>query len=155
MMPSHESVIDADTVTWEFSVSDGVPETATYVAAVIPRPPDEPVAQQPGVVGPQHRVGLSTDRMVDMLASALQDRYLRPQRERLFGVVATSAPESPEAVAAMRQLQELEKLEFPYPVYGCVVPGKTQADQDVVGVIVFYMEGGETRNGQRSGSSNE
>ena len=147
MAPNHEPVIDAATVTWEFDPGDGVPAGAVYMAAIVPRPPDESPEQQPGVIGPQHLVGLTLDRMVDLLASALQDRYLRPERERLFGVIATSAPESPEGADATSRLTALEQLDFPYPLYGCIVPGVADG-LPVVGVIVFYTEkGGANGNG--------
>ena len=148
MMPSHEPVIDPTTVVWEFE-SDGMPTGSLYVAAVIPRPPDDLPEQQPGVVGPQHLVGLSIDRMVDMLASTLQDRYLRPERERLFGIIATSAPDSTKADDATSRLIALEELDFPFSLYACIVPGTTPDGQAVVGVIVFYSEkGGTNGNGQ-------
>lgn len=148
MTPSHEPVIDPTTVAWEFDPGDGVPAGAVYIAAVIPQPPDEPPAQQPGVVGSQHLVGLTIDRMVDMLASTLQDRYLRPQRERLFGVIATSAPDSPEVADATSRLTALEALDFPFPLYACVIPGTALDGRVVVGIIVFYTEkGGVNGNG--------
>ena len=148
MMPSHEPVIDPMTVAWEFECGDGMPAGAVYMAAVIPQPPDESPAQQPGVVGPQHLVGLTIDRIVDLLASAHQDRYLRPERERLFGIIATSAPESPEGADAVSRLTALEHLDFPYPIYGCIIPGVADG-KAVVGIIVFYTEkGGTNGNGK-------
>ena len=149
MMPSHEPVIDAATVAWEFEPGDGVPAGAVYLAAVIPQPPDDLPEQQPGVVGPQHLVGLTIDRMVDLLASTLQDRLLRPQRERLFGIIETSASDDSATDAAMQQLAALEKLDFPYPLYACVVPGTATDGQAVVGIVVFYTEkGGTNGNGE-------
>lgn len=153
MPPSHEPVIDVATVNWEFDPGPCLPINAVYIAAAIPRP-DNPPEQQPGIVGPQHRVGLTVDRMVDLLASSLQDRYLRPQRERLLGILGTAPTGSSDEDAATKQLLAMERLEFPWPIYASIVPGIAADGAPVIGIIVFYTEkGGGNGNGNGAPSN--
>ena len=136
-------------VTWAFDPGE-IPGNAVYVAAVIDGP-GEPPPQQPGVVGPEHTVGLTVDRMVDLLASQLEDEFWRPHRMQLLGDADTAT--SPEGLhLATAGLSAMNKVGFPYTIYASIVPGTTTDGRSVIGIIVFYMKG-ENGNGHTGDSA--
>lgn len=137
-----------DTVAWTVDLGE-IAVGTVYIAAVIAHPQDSP-PQQPGVVGPAHTVGITADRMVDLLASQLVDEFWRPQRVVLHGEMSL-APTPADVHAISQRLSALNRIDFPYTIYANLVSGITREGRSVLGIIVFYTKK-EYSNGNGQGT---